>query len=448
MLKRYNRSLTSRIALILVCVPALWGCFQQPEHTNPYDPESTSAAPVVVSTSPASDGVNGDSGMTITARFNTYLDPLSVTADSVIMYDRQNNRIMGRVSCEGALVTFTPVVPLFNAHTYSVVLTGVIRGISGIRLASPYTWSFTTAARWIPETVPVPGGAFEMGTAETSITIEDERINAIPDINHPEGGSLDLITNIPPMEVHNVTVSPFHIGKFEVTFDEYDEFCDSTGRRKPEDYWGRGKMPAINVTWFDAVEYCNWLSRVRGYDTCYAISGMEVVRDFSRNGYRLPTEAEWEFAARCDGEGGVTPGHAFSGYKEAVVPEPVFDEYVWGAINANSAAHLVGTKLPNHLGIYDMSGNVSEWCWDWYGTYGPGPDMDPTGPENPVPGVNKKVTRGGGYLVDIEFYLTSIRGYQGDVWPNTSAPQGPGSIKVSKDGDLGFRVCRRPYPGE
>jgi formylglycine-generating enzyme required for sulfatase activity len=175
---------------------------------------------------------------------------------------------------------------------------------------------------------------------------------------------------------------------------------------------------------------------------------MAVVPDFSRNGYRLLTEAEWEFAARCDGEGGVTPGDAFSGYKEGTVPEPIFDDYVWGAINANSAAHLAGTKLPNHLGIFDMSGNVSEWCWDWYGAYGPGPDTDPTGPENPASGDNRKVTRGGGYLMDIEFYLTSIRGYQGDIWPNTSAPQGPGSIKVSKDGDLGFRVCRRPYPGE
>ncbi len=261
---------------------------------------------------------------------------------------------------------------------------------------------------------------------------------------------------------NSVAVSDFQIGTFEVTFDEYDEFCDSTGRRKPEGYWGRGRMPVINVTWFEAVEYCNWLSLVRGYDQCYTINGMDVTCDFSKNGYRLPTEAEWEYAARC---GGTTPGFAYSGCDADAVPED--DDYIniknftWCTINSSTATHEVGTKSPNSLGICDMSGNVSEWCWDWYdenyyascnskGTVG-----NPTGPEDPVltPELYdyRKVTRGGGYLADFEFYATAIRGCEGPGsvnWPNINAPQVQGSVMVNKMGDLGFRVSRRQYSNE
>ncbi len=434
-------------ALALACVIAFSACFADPDHSNRYDPERNRIAPAVVSTTPGENGVNGDVAMSISAQFNTYLDELSVTADSFIVYDSQKNRIMGRVSCDGISVSFQPVVPLLNAHTYSAVLTGVIRNIAGIKLPSPYSWSFTTAVRHIPEMVTVTGGTFDMGTTTRWITIVDSRIKVIPDINQPdESGNLEFITYLDSMPVHTVTVIDFQMGMREITFEEYDEFCDSTGRRKPEDFWGRAKMPVINVTWFDAVEYCNWLSRVRGYDRCYAISGTEVSPDFSKNGYRLPTEAEWEFAARSDGAGGTTPGDAYSGYVDQITTP--FDDYVWCAINTNSATHEVGTKLPNGLGIFDMSGNVSEWCWDWYAPYADSAIIDPTGPANPVSGDNRKVTRGGGYLVDIEFYMTAIRGDQGDTWPRTSAAQAPGNIRVNKDGDLGFRVCRRLYPGE
>jgi len=446
--------------IILACLVALCACIQQPGRTNKYDPESNSTMPCVVSTAPAAKGVDVATGTAITIEFNTTLDRLSVTTDSVLVYDIENNRIMGVVSCDGASVTFAPVVALLHAHTYSVVLTGVIQSISGIKMASPYVWCFTTAAECIPAMVPVGGGTFQMGSTTEKIKVVGVPYNA--EVRSPQSSYLEYLTCEASKPVHSVTVSDFQIGKYEVTFEEYDEFCDSTGGRRPDDYWGRGRMPVINVTWFEAVEYCNWLSSVRGYDPCYAINGMDVICDFSKNGYRLPTEAEWEYAARG---GGTTPGFAYSGCEADAAPEN--DNYIniknftWCTINASTATHEVGTKNPNVLGICDMSGNVAEWCWDWYdenyysSCNSKGTVENPTGPDDPVltPELYdyRKVTRGGGYLSDFEFYATAIRGCEGPGstnWPNINAPQVPGSVMVNKMGDLGFRVCRRPYGNE
>lgn len=175
--------------------------------------------------------------------------------------------------------------------------------------------------------------------------------------------------------VHQVNIRSFFIGKYAVTFAEYDAFCDATGREKPSDQgWGRGDRPVINVTWYDAVEYCNWRSKKDGLKPAYKSKGMDVSCDFGASGYRLPTEAEWEYAAKG---GNRSMEYKYSGSNE-------IDAVAWYIANSGDMTHPVGQKQPNELGIYDMSGNVYNWCWDWYDVkyYQYSDTNNPTGPQS------------------------------------------------------------------
>lgn len=193
---------------------------------------------------------------------------------------------------------------------------------------------------------------------------------------------------------HPVTVSSFYISKYELTFDEFDAFTSATGRPLVTDTFGtgRGNHSLYNISWYDAIEYCNWRSVQEGLAPVYTIDKTNkdpnntaldtadnkkwtVTADWSANGYRLPTEAEWEFAAKG---GSKSKGFTYSGSNDV-------KEVAWYGGKAYAMGHytsanvtkrgdlrLTGSLKANELGIYDMSGNVSEWVWDKYDTLRPG----------------------------------------------------------------------------
>jgi len=187
--------------------------------------------------------------------------------------------------------------------------------------------------------------------------------------------------------VRRVTVSDFLISKYEVTQALYERVMGSN----PSNFKGDANRPVERVTWYDAVNFCNALSRLEGLTPAYRISGNSVTWIESANGYRLPTEAEWEYAARG---GNQSRGFKFSGSDKE-------GEVAWYDGNSGNKTHSVGQKKPNELGLYDMSGNVWEWCWDWYdsGYYGKSPSTDPKGPSSG----SFRVLRGGSWN-----YLTSL----------------------------------------
>ncbi|MCF7913108.1 MAG: formylglycine-generating enzyme family protein [Candidatus Cloacimonetes bacterium] len=215
----------------------------------------------------------------------------------------------------------------------------------------------------------VEGGTFEMGDHFT------------------EGDSAEI-------PVHDVTLSSFFIGQYEVTQDEYEELM---GNNPAHDYGVGDDYPVYRASWNDAVEYCNALSERKGLTPCYNLEDYSC--DFSANGYRLPTEAEWEYAAR----GGVnwTDNYKYSGTTDNL------NDYAWYNDNSGSQTHEVGIKEPNQLGIYDMSGNVSEWCNDFYSNdyYSTSPAIDPLGPEIGY----HRVVRGGGWTNDASFCRSADR---------------------------------------
>ncbi|MBI9106822.1 MAG: formylglycine-generating enzyme family protein [Spirochaetales bacterium] len=210
----------------------------------------------------------------------------------------------------------------------------------------------------------------------------------------------------------------YFISAYEITFDLYDLYCESAQKVKPKDEgWGRGERPVMWVSWLNAKDFCNWLSINSGLDPCY--SG--ITCDFSKNGYRLPSEAEWEFAARG---GKHSRNFIYSG-------SDVLDEVGWYSENTETT-QAVGQKKPNELGIYDMSGNLFEFCNDWYlkGYYEISPEINPAGPmrtEIDTTYGGKRVRRGSNFNYDEDSARVVHR----------SAEELKG-----KDFGMGFRIVR------
>jgi formylglycine-generating enzyme len=228
------------------------------------------------------------------------------------------------------------------------------------------------------EMVYLPGGEFMMGTSQG---------------NADEG---------PP---HKVTLSGFMMDKCAVTHEMFTK----VQLPNPSHWQDNPKKPVERVRWRDAKQYCNERSMLEGLKPCYNEKTMDWECDYSANGYRLPTEAEWEYAARA----GTDAPYDFG-------PSDKLRQYAWFADNADEKTHPVGQKKPNLWGLYDMYGNVSEWCEDVYSPtyYGQSAAVDPHGPPSPDKDV-KRVMRGGSWKASAAMCRATFR--QGQRTGDTDA---------------------------
>jgi len=205
--------------------------------------------------------------------------------------------------------------------------------------------------------------------------------------------------------IHTITFDyDFEIAKTPVTFEEYDLYCEDINTKKPSDNgWGRGKRPVINVNWYDAQKYCDWLNEK-----------LEIGKD-SPYRYRLPTEAEWEYACRA----GTTTQWSFGD------DESELDKYAWCYENSDGKTDEVATKKENPWGLFDMHGNVWEWCQDdWIDNYNYTP-KNGTAYKSSVS--NSKVIRGGSWL---------------DLCGYTQSDYRDGWIPTPRNAFSGFRLFR------
>jgi formylglycine-generating enzyme required for sulfatase activity len=229
---------------------------------------------------------------------------------------------------------------------------------------------------------------------------------------------------------HEVTLTDFYMGKYEVTQGQWTALFGTN----PSNFSSCGtNCPVEQVSWYDAAVFCNRLSEQQGYTPCYYIdAGYTQVYGKSGStwslpntstspiywkpdakGYRLPTEAEWEYAARG---GNISMGYKYAGSNDV-------NAVAWYIDNSAYDSHNVGTKAANELGLYDMSGNIWEWCYDWYdgSYYNSSPACTPLGGA----GGGYRVFRGGSLFSNALFCRSAARGYD---------------TPAIRDNTLGFRL--------
>jgi formylglycine-generating enzyme required for sulfatase activity len=233
----------------------------------------------------------------------------------------------------------------------------------------------TSIKKPIIEFIDIPAGSFKMGSPVSEQRRQENEIQ------------------------HKVTLSAFKMSKYCITFEQYDLFCEATARNKP---WGvkRENLPVSQVTWDDAQAFAEWL------------------------GCRLPSEAEWEYAARANTTTPFYTGYCLSSEQANFNGTEPYTDCEKGIFRKEALP--VGSFVPNAFGLYDMHGNIFQWCNDWYGEYSAGEKINPKGPEK---GTNK-IIRGGGWHDPAWKCRSAYRGGVG-LYPGT------------KGTGIGFRIVKK-----
>lgn len=249
------------------------------------------------------------------------------------------------LACRGAPDTSAPKVAVVETPAAAPRL------VPGTAIAARSTPSHASVPY---EVVDVEAGSFAMGSLPSEAGRDDDERN------------------------HVVTLSRgFRLGKTEVTQALWEQLMELNPSRVKDP-----ALPVDRIAWIDAVAFANALSARDGLSPAYTVNGAEVAWNAEANGWRLPTEAEWEFAAR----GSARAVHDFAGSDDV-------DTVAWTQTNAKATSHPPCQKAPNLLGLCDMSGNVREWAWDRYAPYAGSPETDPSGPT----GGQQRTLRGGAY---------------------------------------------------
>jgi formylglycine-generating enzyme required for sulfatase activity len=385
---------------------------------------------VMFSTAPGTVAADGEGGRNspFTEAFLKYMDSGEILPVMAGLVTRETLRLTGgkqRPYQNGSIVSelyysLLPGAPRENSSG-AVFDTSMRLGSASPPEALPYA----------PEMVVLPGGSFFMGSPELELDREPFREYR-----------------------HEVKVRGFYMAARELTSGEFRRFVLESGYRttaeqtgyaivfnEAEEKWEaragadwrnpgfrqNDDHPVVAVSWFDAVSYCNWLSEKEGLTPAYTILGEEVGWDKSAEGYRLPTEAEWEYACR----GGTTT--PFSTGPRISAAQANYDgNYPYNYGNKGlfrKATVPVGSFAPNPWGLYDMHGNVWEWCWDFYELFdGEEGDVavNPGGPDSGA----YRINRGGGWTSNADRLRSACRSCD---FPETV------------EAGLGFRVARNQH---
>ncbi len=216
---------------------------------------------------------------------------------------------------------------------------------------------------------------------------------------------------------HQVNVSTFLLSVTEVTQNQWAQVRSTS----PSWFTGCDDCPVERVSWYDAIEFCNTLSDAEGLDRAYSGNRPDFLHNPDANGYRLPTEAEWEYACRAGATGSLANGDLTA---TGCNPDAILEQIGWYCGNTSGTAGETGQKETNAWGLYDMHGGVWEWVWDWYmADYENLPPDDPVGPALGT----FKVIRGGSWLYGAQRCRSANR--------QRASPN-------SQSSDLGFRIAR------